>query len=352
MPVYKDEERKTWYCSFYYVDWTGKRKLKKKRGFKTQREAKAWEKAFLDKGKEHCDMTFQSLYELYIADQRGRLKESTIETKKNIIENRILPYFKDLTVSQITAPTVRRWQQELMNSNKEYSQTYLHTVHSQLSAMMNFAVKYYGLPQNPCAVTGSIGKKKADEMQIWTLDEFNKFISVVDKPAIKLAFEIMFFAGTRVGETIALTPADILPSKVIDVNKTMYRVNGENRVYDPKTSKSARKIPIPEFLYDEIQNYIKSIYGIGKNDNIFYFVRTTLNKNLDYFAKKAGVKRIRVHDLRHSHASLLIEMGQPILLISERLGHENVNTTWSTYAHLYPDKGKQLADELQKLFAK
>ncbi len=192
------------------------------------------------------------------------------------------------------------------------------------------------------------GQKKADEMNIWTLDQFNQFIAAVDKLAIKVAFEILFWAGLRVGECIALTPADILPNKIIDVNKTLSRKNGEDRIYDPKTTKSARQVTIPTFLYDEIQGYIDSLYGIKSADKVFYFTKLTLNKALDAFAAIAGIDRIRVHDLRHSHASLLIEMGQPILLISERLGHDNVQTTLNTYAHLYPNKGIELADALQK----
>jgi integrase len=195
-----------------------------------------------------------------------------------------------------------------------------------------------------------MGKKKADEMEIWTLDEFNKFIAVVDKPAIKLAYSIMFWTGLRVGECIALTPNDILQDKMIDVNKTLSRKNGVDHIYDPKTTKSARRVPIPDFLFDEVNNYKNSLYEIGDTEKIFYFTKSTLNKNLDSYALRAGVKRIRVHDLRHSHASLLIEMDQPILLISERLGHENVQTTWDTYAHLYPNKGITLADLLQKTY--
>lgn len=194
-----------------------------------------------------------------------------------------------------------------------------------------------------------MGRKKADEMKIWTLEEFKKFIAVVDKPAVKLAFEIMFWAGLRVGETLALFPRDILPEKMIDVNKTTSRKDGVDNYYDPKTTKSFRKVPIPDFLYDDIKDYIGKLYGIKDYDRIFYFEKSMLNKNLDYYAKLAGVKRIRVHDLRHSLCALLIEMGQPILLISERLGHESVDTTWNTYAHLYPNKGVELAEELQKM---
>ncbi len=349
MPVYKDEKRGTWYASFYYTDWTGTRKLKKKRGFIKQKDAKDYEREFLNKSNQSCDMAFESLVELYMEDVSARLKESTMDTKKNIIDTHILPFFKKLPINKIEATHVRKWQNDLIKNEKGYALTYLKTINNQLSAIFNYAVKYYKLPGNPVRIAGSMGKKKADEMEIWTLDEFEQFISTVDKPALKLAYEIMFWTGLRVGECISLTPKDIWPEKVIDVNKTSSRKNGEDRIYDPKTTKSARKVPIPEFLYNEIQGYINSLYEVKDTDKIFYFTKSTLNKNLDYYSERAGVKRIRVHDLRHSHASLLIEMGQPILLISERLGHENVQTTWETYAHLYPNKGVQLADELQKI---
>lgn len=113
---------------------------------------------------------------------------------------------------------------------------------------------------NVLRVSVSWGENAA-EIEIWTLDEFNKFIEAVDKPAIKLAFEIMFWAGVRVGELLALYPKDITPDKMLDVNKPLYRIDGEDRVYDPKTEKSCRKVPIPEFLYNNIQEYINSIYG-------------------------------------------------------------------------------------------
>lgn len=347
MPAYKDEKRGTWYAMFYYEDWNGERKKKKKRGFAKKSDALAWEREFLNKSKQSSDMSFASLTELYFEDMSTRLRETTIENKKYLIDLKILPFFGKLPINTIKATHIRKWQNELLQ--KDYAPTYLKSINNQLTAIMNYAVKYYGLPSNPCHLAGSIGKKKADEMEIWTLDEFEQFIKFVDKPAMKLAYEIMFWTGLRIGETVALTPKDILDTKVIDVNKTTSRKHGEDRIYDPKTTKSARKVPIPEFLYEEIQGYLKSLYEANENDKIFYFTKSALNKNLDYYAERGGVKRIRVHDLRHSHASLLIEMNQPILLVSERLGHENVQTTWGTYAHLYPNKGVQLADELQKI---
>lgn len=347
MPAYKDEKRGTWYAMFYSTDWQGVRHKTKKRGFARKKDALDYEREFLNKKQSSPDMSFASLAELYFDDMKTRLRETTIDGKKNIFDTKILPHFGKLSISNIKASDVRKWQAELMS--KDYSQTYLKTINNQLSAIFNYAVRYYKLPENPVRLAGSMGKKKAGEMDIWTIDKFKQFIEVVDKPAVKLAFEIMFWAGTRVGETLALFPQDILPDKMIDINKTTSRREGIDNFYDPKTNKSFRKVPIPDFLYDEIQGYIGKLYGIKKDEQIFYFAKSTLNKNLDYYAELAGVKRIRVHDLRHSHASLLIEMGQPILLISERLGHETVDTTWNTYAHLYPNKGVALAEELQKM---
>ena len=347
MPVYKDEARNTWYAMFYYTDWQGVRRKTKKRGFARKKDAQQYEREFLNKERASCDMSFASLVELYFDDMGTRLRETTIDNKRNIFDSKILPSFGTLAINKINASHVRRWQADLIS--KKYAPTYLKSINNQLSAIFNYAVRYYKLPENPVRLAGSMGSKKAGEMDIWTLDEFKQFITVVDKPGMKLAFQIMFWAGTRVGETLALFPRDILPDKMIDVNKTTSRKNGIDNFYDPKTTKSFRKVPIPDFLYQDIQEYLGKLYEPKDDEQIFYFGNSTLNKNLDYYAAMAGIKRIRVHDLRHSHASLLIEMGQPILLVSARLGHETVDTTWNTYAHLYPNKGVQLADALEKM---
>ncbi len=347
MPAYKDEKRGTWTALFYFTDWTGQRKKKQKRGFQRKKDAQEFELEFLNREQASCDMTLASLSELYFEDLERRLKSTTVDTKRHIFDTKILPVFGKQPINKITASHVRKWQSDLMGQG--YAQTYLKTIHNQLSAIFNYATTYYKLQENPARIAGSIGKKDADEMEIWTIDEFKEFIGAVDKPDYKLAFSIMFWAGLRVGETLALFPTDILPSKMIDITKTVTRRKGEDTFSDPKTPKSKRRVPIPTFLYDEIQEYINTVEGMTDKDRLFYFARGTLNNKLNVYAKRAGVKRIRVHDLRHSHASLLIEMDKPILLVSERLGHEKVDTTWSTYAHLYPNKGIELAEDLDKL---
>ena len=167
MPAYKDTERGTWYCQFYYVDWTGKRKKKKKRGFPRKKDAEAYEEEFLKKGSRTCSMTFGSMVELYMEDMRPRLRATTMRSKEYLINLKILPYFRDLQVNDITPAHVRKWQSELLS--KDYSPTYVKTIYNQLSAIFNYAVRYYGLRENPARVAGSIGKKKAQEMNFWTV---------------------------------------------------------------------------------------------------------------------------------------------------------------------------------------
>jgi integrase len=357
MPAYKytlkDGKTTKWYANFYYTNWTGKKQHICKRGFKTQRDAKEYERTFMNQQNNTSDILFSNLVANYIEDMKHRLKPTTMENKQSIIAHKILPYFSRLKVCDIDTVKVRKWQNELLSfrdkDNKPYSQTYLKTIHNQLSAIMNYAVKHYHLASNPCQVAGSIGRSKAGEMEIWTQEEYEKFSNWIEKSAIKLAFDVLFYTGMRSGELLALTPADILPDKQISITKNFSKIKGKELFLEPKTPKSKRIISIPGFLYDEIQGYISRLYGIEPSDRIFYFTKSTLEKEIKKLAMKADLKQIRVHDLRHSHASMLIDMGFDILEISERLGHESVKTTLDTYAHLYPDKDKKLADALDQL---
>ena len=185
-------------------------------------------------------------------------------------------------------------------------------------------------------------------MKIWTQEEYERFSRQIRKPAMKLAFDILFYTGMRSGELLALTPPDILPDRRISISKTFAKVNGQEIFLEPKTPKSRRDISIPDFLYKDITAYMSKLYGIGPDDRIFYFTKSALEKEMKRNAPIAGLEPIRVHDIRHSHASMLIEMGFNALEISERLGHESVKTTLDTYSHLYPDKDQQLADRLNQ----
>lgn len=228
--------------------------------------------------------------------------------------------------------------------------THSHTPRSpnQLCAIFNYAVKYYGLKENPCHKAGSIGRKNAKEMQFWTKDEYIRFAAAIeDKPQMHSAFQVLYWCGIREGELLALTKDDIdFEGNTITINKSYQRIGKKDIITEPKTPKSNRIIALPNFLCEELKEYISHIYDNGR---IFPLTKHALYREMIRGSSQSGVKKIRVHDLRHSHASLLIELGFSPLLIAERLGHENIETTLNTYSHLYPHKQGELAQTLDSL---
>lgn len=163
-------------------------------------------------------------------------------------------------------------------------------------------------------------------------------------------FQTLYYTGIRIGELLALTYNDIdLANGIIRINKTVNFKGGKVIFTSPKTPKSNREITIPQLLINDLSNYIEKIYGYKMTDRVFPYTKAILYKELKKKSEQAGLKKIRVHDFRHSHASLLIDMGINPLLISERLGHERVETTLNTYSHLYPSRADELAEKLNKI---
>ncbi|MCQ4906813.1 site-specific integrase [Phascolarctobacterium faecium] len=297
------------------------------------------------------DMTFQSFVERYREDKAGRIKENTWEMKNHIIETKLLPYFGKLKISSITPQQIITWQNELLNykddKGKAYSPVYLKTVHNQLSAIFNHAVRYYNLRENPCTKAGSMGKKKNREMLFWTKEEYLKFAdAMMDNSMSFYAFEMLYWCGIREGELLALTTADFDFEKcTVTINKSYQQLNGQDLITTPKTEKSNRVITMPQFLAEEIQDYLKMLYGIGADDRMFTVTKSYLHREMDRGAKEAGVPRIRIHDIRHSAVSLLIDMGFSATAIADRVGHESIDITYN-YAHLFPSKQTEMADKL------
>ena len=351
MAVYKEDKTGTWRVIYRYTDWNGERKQTQKRGFKTRREAQAWEHEQLNKKNADLDMKFKSFVELYTADVKTRLKENTWATKEHIIRTKLEPYFGKLKMCAITPQQIITWQNELINyrdeQGKAYSPVYLKTVNNQLSAIFNHAVKYYNLRENPCKKAGSMGKKKNREMQFWTKEEYLKFAgAMMDKPLSYYAFEMLYWCGLREGELLALTPSDFdFEKRTVSITKSYQRLNGQDLITTPKTEKSNRVITMPKFLSDEIQDYLKMLYDIEPDARMFTVTKSYLYREMERGAKEAGVKRIRVHDLRHSHVSLLIDMGFSATAIADRVGHESIEITYN-YAHLFPSKQTEMADRL------
>ena len=416
MAVIKNKKTGMWEVRTYYKDLTGERKQKTKRGFAKKSEALEWERNFKLKENQSISMSFKSFVDIYLTDLEPRIKRNTFLTKKHIIETKILPYFGKRKLDDIRTSNVIQWQNEIMKLKKDngelFSQTYLKTIHNQLSAILNHAVNMYGLKDNVARKAGTMGKEENKEMEFWTQEEFQKFLEcVADKPISYYAFEMLYWTGIREGELLALTPAGfnfekktlrinksyqrlegeavimdlktpksnrtiVMPDflaiemedfrtgiregellaltpagfnfekKTLRINKSYQRLEGEAVIMDLKTPKSNRTIVMPDFLAIEMEDFIKSIYGIKMNDRIFTISKSYLHHEMDRGAKLAGVKRIRIHGLRHSHISLLINLGFSALAIGERVGHEAVDITYH-YAHLFPTVQTDMAAQLE-----
>ncbi len=354
MAAFKNEKNGTWFVQFRYTDWKGERQQKFKRGFATKREALEWEREFLMQKQADVTMSFDSFAELYEKDIKPRLKENTWLTKESVIQKKILPYFGKRRLCDISAKDIIEWQNEIREltdkNGKKYSQTYLKTIHNQLSAMFNHAVRYYGLKANPASIAGNMGTEERKEMHFWTLEEYKKFSeTMMDKTISFYAFEMLYWCGIREGELLALTPNDFdFKAETVTISKSYQRLKGKDVITTPKTKKSNRTIKMPKFLCEEMQEYINMFYTAGEDDRIFPVSKSYLHHEMDRGSETAGVRRIRIHDLRHSHVSLLIEMGFTALAIADRLGHESIEVTYR-YAHLFPSKQTEMANQLDVL---
>ncbi|AGR16758.1 TPA: site-specific integrase [Listeria monocytogenes] len=353
MAAFKDKNG-TWFTSFRYINWQGEKKQKVKRGFSTRKEALEWERQFLQQKTADLTMTFLSFWEIYKKDMKNRIRESTWETKISIVERKILPYFKNRKMSEIAPKDIIQWQNEMISyrdkNGKAYSPVYLKTLHNQLSAMFNHAVRFYELKSNPARKAGNMGKEKSVEMLFWTKEEYQKFSdSMMDKAISFYAFEILYWCGIRLGELLALTASDFDFNKgTLSISKSCQRLKGMDVITEPKTPKSNRIIQMPEFLGEEIQEYIQSIYKWEPDERLFPITKSYLHSEMTRGAKEQKIKRIRIHDLRHSHVSLLIDSGFSAVAIADRLGHESIDVTYR-YAHLFPTKQMEIANMLDNL---
>lgn len=343
-----------WRFSVWYTDWTGEKKRKKQEGFKTQREAKEAEANFVNSKKTDVDITFANLVDAYIENRIARISPTTIATKGHMIRTKILPYFGKMPISAIDTATVMKWQTELINhrqSNGEpYSQTYLRQIHNQLSTIFNFAIKYYGLARNPAQLCGSMGKQNAEKFDFWTYDEFQTFIQATkDDISAHTIYSLFFYSGMRMGELLALTFNDFDFEKcTVSIKKSLAVVNGTPVIKATKTPKSNRVIALPPKVMDMVKDYADHLYDCRADKPLLQASKTSLHREMKKYCNISGIRKIKVHELRHSHASHLIELGISPLTISERLGHEDIKTTLNTYSHLYPNKQSEVATMLSE----
>lgn len=354
MPAYKNTENNTWYVKFRYTDYTGAKKQKTKRGFARKKDAQEWEQDFLANLQKQPSLPFSDLVRVYLDDKRVNLKRISYETSKSRIKVWIEPYFNSQPIDSIDAAAVRQWQNELNvarnRNDKPLSDNYKQNLVVELSSIFAYAVKFYGLSVNPVSIAGNTAGKKTRRCDFWTMEQFKQFLSTFSEhDEYYTIFMTLYWTGMRLGELRALTVADILPDR-IKVNKTLHVINGEPVVTAPKTKKSIRDIYMTPQLAKLLTDYVGKLYRPKKSDRLFPVGDTTISRQFKSHAVAAGLPQIRIHDLRHSHASLLINQGYDALVVSERLGHESVMTTLQIYSHLFPSKQVEMIDKLTEIW--
>ena len=357
MPVYRNPNG-TWKYRAYKTDVYGKRRQYEKSGFATKREAQMAEHTFLTSNDEKkIDISFSELWTSYECFIKNKMKQQSYRKTVSKFENHILPYFKDCKVKSLNVDLYTNWQNEILKKGFKYR--YNSSIHGSVVTILNYAIKFYGLESNIASQVGNFNRKYDIEKNVdfWTLDEFNKFISVVDEKIYKIFYTTLYYTGLRQGECLALTWKDF-KDDYLDIYKTISKekVDGDYVINTPKTKKSIRKVKIDKNLkqvLNELKQDAMKYEGFNEDFYIFGGIKplstTTIGRKKDKYCATSGVKKIRIHDFRHSHASLLLSYGVPITVISQRLGHSDITMTLNTYSHLIPNDEDKAIDILNKI---
>ena len=322
--VYKDKVRGTYYAvvSLGFDDITGKRIQKKKTGFTSQVEAQKWydfTKADLSRSSVQMNstMSFKTFVDKYfMPDYKTRTKLQTYDV--GVARLKRLDYFFDRKLSSISPIVIQDWHNSLLKEN--VSMSYIYSLHQFLQIILNFAEKLGLVSRNNAKVAGNV-KRSRGKVDFWTIEEFTAFIQTFNQKRVneKLMFTVywfLFFTGLRIGELQALTWKDIdFEEKWVYIHKSIYYRNRKNwKFTDTKTQSSIRKLYLDDDTLKYMREWKEVQEQIGKIDFIFSdnglpIVKNRVNKMLIRHAEKVNIKPIRVHDLRHSHASLMLQLG-------------------------------------------
>ena len=304
-------------------------------------------------------MNFFQTYKEFINFKELKLKPQSLRSLKSRFENYILPYFKNKNIEDITINDYVNWQKtvEKLNLKYNYKKT-LHYCFVSLYEFLNLLGKYTA--NIPKLVGNFKNNEIVENINFWSHEEFKKFENSFSKEDIiyKTFFILLFRTGLREGEALALTFNDI-NKNILFINKTLSKeyYNGKKIITSPKSRTSIRKIKLDNYTLtaiNKLKKYYKTNFkNYNDNFNIFggnkYISVTTLNRKKSFYCKKCNLKNIRIHDFRHSHATLLIQLNTPIVEVSRRLGHSDINITIKTYCHCEKEYEKRVLDTLNSL---
>lgn len=374
MPSYeKRQPSGLWSVRFREIDpSTGETSNKRLSGFKTKRDAQYAYEDYVTAQKTAAEaisaptaarspdeMLFDDLLEEYLSFTKGRVKESSYLDICSKINNAMLPYFTGKKMNEITAKSISDWIERI---DRSYSSK--KWIFGTLASIYKYGTKYFDITNTMIKVDRPRNNEQPKEMQIWTPEEFKTFSKSVADPTYRLYFTFLYVTGCRRGEGLAITWNDVKELRdgaTVKINKSVTNktINGAYAITTPKNKGSVRTITIPTFFLTDLLQHKKAQQTEYANDwtpELFVFGgrRPMPTSSADHIfkssIKKAGVKEIRIHDLRHSCASLLISKGVSIVAVSRQLGHTNIEQTLNTYSHVMPDDNDLIRRALSSIF--
>lgn len=336
----------------FMADTEEGRRLIHKSGYSSKREAERAVFAYMAKSPservaEKVSDTVESAFAVYIESKRGMLAQGTLYNLERNYKRHIAPAFEARKVSSLVKADILKWQSDLWNEKGTNGELLRNgtckAIRETFAGFTEWVSEVYSIADPFEGVKAPRRREQKKDMQIWNAQEFERF-SEACAPEFRELFKVLFYSGCRLGEALALTKSDftydtesesysIHISKSAQVSRAGFEV-----ITPPKNTSSNRIVSLPSFLSESLSEVLEDTapgqYVFGGERPL---CRQRVSEALAQGIELAGLPRIRIHDLRHSHASLLISLGVPITAVSKRLGHSSVNTTLSTYAHCFKD---------------
>lgn len=355
LSVHKDKRNGTWYVK--HLNQT-------KRGFSSKKDAENYEAKLItgiETPKRRNVLKFSEIASDYLMFKKCEIQYSSYLKNKELVMLHIMPYVSDKNIDRFTEYDCRVFRERI--SKTKFSTPFKNNILNHFKAIFRHAQKYYGLTTNPAQMITpfkkgfeeKIKKKKKEEL-VWNYDEFGKFIKFVQEEDYKMLFIVLFFTGLRLGEALSLTWLDLKDHK-LSITKSVSKVaeNGFYEVKETKNVSSIRDVSLNDSLNSLLLDFKKrESTKEGFSDSWFMFggtkplSRTSITRKKDNAVEASGVKRITIHQFRHSHATNLINDGVNVVAVSRRLGHSDVSMTLRIYTHLFQKIDTELVENLEE----
>ena len=304
------------------------------------------------------EMTYDAfIHDVYYPGVTPSVRPNTLSHKKQRLKDHVIPAFGKMLMKDITPQHILCWQEMEREdydkrTGKPYSETYLWSNWKELKASLNYAVRYCNLPDNPCNHVPALGSQYSNKTPvIWTIEQYKQFRAAIDNRIYYLPFDILFWGGLRLGEMLALYKSDVdLSHGTLSVTKSYTLVDGEGIISLPKTEAGIRKVRIPDFVCDEFKEYFIANNDLAWDERLFSAMSCErMGRALHRYADVAEIPDTKIHNLRHSHISMLVSFGYSLLEVGKRVGHNSIQIT-NHYTHAYESTQEEMVQKLNEAY--